>query len=187
MKIELTKGAIDRALPELRAALNQYVWLQEELRRQNVFLSREYQKAFNRFYRVRRGTAWQHVFYRVLEGAKSRPLSLPVVLRRLHAAQGRVEASFASKLVATVDPELPVIDSIVLKNLNISLPSTGSVDSRIEQVARLHEGMAAAFSSYLRTARGRRLVTAFRAKYPDVMVTETKMLDLVLWKTRSAA
>lgn len=187
MKIELTKGAIDRALPRLRDALNQYLWLQEELRRRNVRLSREYQKAFNRFYRVRRGTAWQQVFYRILEGAKSQPMSLPIVLRRLHAAEGKVEVSFASKLVATVDPELPVIDSIVLRNLNIRLPSAGSVDSRIEQVARLHEDMAAAFSAYLRTPRGRGLVTEFGTKYPEAVVTETKMLDLVLWKTRSAA
>jgi len=183
MKIELTKSAVDRALPRLRDALNQYLWLQAELRHRNVCLSREYQKAFNRFYRVRRGTEWQQVFYRVLEGAKSKPLSLPMVLRRLHAALGMVEASFASKLVATVDPELPVIDSIVLRKLKIRLPSAGSVDSRIEQIARLHAAMATAFSSYLRTPGGRRLVAAFRAKYPEAVVTETKMLDLVLWKT----
>ena len=76
---------------------------------------------------------------------------------------------------------------MVLKNLNVRLPSEGSVDSRIERIARLHVEMSTAFSSYLRTPGGRRLVAGFRAKYPEAAVTETKMLDLVLWKTRSAA
>jgi hypothetical protein len=187
MKIELAQRTVESVLPRLCDALDQYLWLQRELRRRNVFLSRDYQKAFNRFYRVRRGTDWQRVFYRLLESAKSKSMTFPVVLRRLYKEQRRVEASFASKLVATIDPELPVIDSRVLENLDVRLSSAGSVDSRIERISELHAEMATAFASYLRTSKGRWLVAGFRAKYPDAAVTETKMLDLVLWKTRSVA
>ena len=35
---------------------------------------------------------------------------------------GRIEASFASKLVATINPRMPVVDRIVLKNLYWRLP-----------------------------------------------------------------
>jgi hypothetical protein len=37
------------------------------------------------------------------------------VLRALYIATGRVEASFASKVAASVDPGKPVIDAFVLK------------------------------------------------------------------------
>jgi hypothetical protein len=44
----------------------------------------------------------------------------------LHRTTGRCEASFASKLSATIGPTMPVIDSVVLRNLNLRLPPSGS-------------------------------------------------------------
>ena len=80
-----------------------------------------------------------------------------------------------------------MIDSIVLKNIGIRLSSIGDVASRIERIVALRDRMAAAFSEYLRTAEGGYLVAQFKAAYPKARVTQVKMLDLVLWKTRSAA
>lgn len=54
------------------------------------------------------------------------------VLRALHHATGRWEASFASKLVATFDPSKPMIDAVVLTNVGLRLPvgpeSTGGLN-----------------------------------------------------------
>lgn len=41
------------------------------------------------------------------------------------------------------------------------------------------------FDDFLTTDTGRYLVTRFRDEYPDANVTEVKMLDLVLWQTRT--
>src|SRR5439155_1069029 len=49
----------------------------------------------------------------LLERRKRQPASFGSVLRELHEATGRFEASFASKLVATIRPDTPVIDSVV--------------------------------------------------------------------------
>ncbi len=76
-----------------------------------------FQRRFNGFYGVRRNGAWRAAFYDLFEGAKvwqAAPNELfGMVLERLHLATGRVEASFASKLVATLYPSAPIIDSVV--------------------------------------------------------------------------
>jgi hypothetical protein len=102
----------------------------------------------------------------------------------LHRSTGRYEASFASKLVATVDPDLPVIDSIVLRNPQLRL-STHTAPQRISRIVELHAGLVTWFTAFLETETGRYLVERFRAEYPDAHITETKMVDLILWQTRT--
>ena len=105
------------------------------------------------------------------------------VLDDLHKATNRYEASFASKLLATIDPSMPVIDSIVLRNLNLKLPASSSKD-RLARICELHATMVISFNEFLSTENGKYLIQRFHAKYQEANVTEIKMLDLVLWQTR---
>jgi hypothetical protein len=183
--IRLTRAEIDRALRALSKGREDYVWLQTEFRRRDVASDREFQKRFNGFYRVRRNAEWQRAFYDILEGGKSKRPSLAQVLRSLHRVAGRVEASFASKLMATLDPAQPVIDSIVLGNLGLRLPPrTETVAQRIDHVVALHARLADSFSGFLKSDTGRFLVKRFGEAYPTDLLTEVKMIDLVLWQTR---
>lgn len=186
MGIKLNEQIIDDNLPKVSSGLTKYSWLQRELHQRDVSTDREYQKRFNGFYRVRRAPEWQAVFFKILERDKKSAPSLTGTLRELHKRTRRVEASFASKLVATIAPENPVIDSVVLKNLGLALRSTGDVARRIQHIADLHAAMAARFSEFLDGPAGRYLVRRFGEEYPSERVTPVKMLDLVLWQTRPA-
>ena len=123
------------------------------------------------------------MFYQLLEQGKSSPVSFIDALKSLHASTGRVEASFASKLVATLDHDQPVIDSVVLRNLGLTLPASGSAN-RFAEIQGLHSELRELFVSYLTSDLGRELVSEFRRAYPDARVSEIKMLDLVLWQNR---
>jgi hypothetical protein len=182
--IQLDEAAIEKALPFAAAGLNKYCWLQAALATTDVAHNREFQTRFNGFYRVRRNPAWQSAFYGLLEQNKSKPQSFAAVLRALHNATGRAEASFASKLVASVDPEMPVIDAFVLKNLGLRLPRPGPVEIRLARIVDVHDRIRRIFSAYLDSDLGRHLVARFQESYPDRHVTQVKMLDLVLWKAR---
>jgi hypothetical protein len=184
MTIPLTERNIEAALPRVAVGLKKYLWLQAQRDACNVRSDPEYRKRFNGFYRVRRGQDWQNHFYGLLEAQKGRTVSFAEVFEALHRATGRYEASFASKLLATIDPNMPVIDSIVLRNLDLRLPAAGS-KRRIARIEQLYAGLVNCFKEFLRTDTGRHLVTRFRAAYPDATITEIKMLDLVLWQTRS--
>ncbi|HWQ68916.1 MAG TPA: hypothetical protein VN494_02995 [Patescibacteria group bacterium] len=183
MAIELTRAQIEEALPRIRPGLEKYVWLQEHRDSNDLRNDSGYRRRFNHFYRVRRGTDWQDKFYALLEGKKHEAVSFAEVLHALHEATGRYEASFASKLVATIRPEMPVIDSVVLRNLGLTFPGYNLRD-RTARLERLHETLVSRFNVFLTTETGCYLVKRFREEYPDARISKLKMLDLVLWQTR---
>jgi hypothetical protein len=183
MPISLTRVQIDAAIPRVKEGLEKYLWLQRNRDAVDVRVNAEYQRKFNRFYRVRRGSTWQGHFYALLQARKRHCVTFRDVLNAIYKATNRYEASFASKLVATIDPTMPVIDSVVLRNLGLRLPPAGAAN-RLSLIEALHNELATRFSEYLKTPDGRYLVDKFRKTYPSANITEVKMLDLVLWQTR---
>lgn len=182
-ELNLTATQVRTALPRIAVGLTKYTWLQNEVLVRDVSRDIEYRKRFGGFYRVRRNAKWRDAFFGILERAKSAPVSFGDTLRALHAETGRVEASFASKLVATLDAAQPVIDSVVFRNLGLKLP-TGTAAQRFSEIQDLHQGLSEIYSRYLASDDGRNLVQQFRASYPSADVSETKMLDLILWQSR---
>lgn len=185
--LRLDEAAIERALPLVSDGLTKYCRLQTAVTSVDVSQDRDFQTAFNAFYRVRRGAAWRTAFYTILQQEKSAPQSFAGILRALHAATGRIEASFASKLAATVDPDKPVIDSFVLKNIGRRLPPPGAAETRLVGIEELYDSIGRVYAEFLGTDTGRYLVARFGESYPERQVTLVKMLDLVLWQTRQGA
>jgi hypothetical protein len=95
-----------------------------------------------------------------------------------------LEASFTSKLVATVNPSKPVIDSVVLRNVGLKLPRYGHSE-RLAATVDVHTQLGQLYRRFLRGSDGAYLVKRFKATYPAVKLTKAKMLDFVLWQTRS--
>jgi hypothetical protein len=184
MTINLTKTQIDAALPKVAKGLEQYVRLQAKRDASDLRSDPLFRRQFNYFYRVRRNKEWQDKFYELLESFKGRAVGFPEIFEALYRATGRCEASFASKLLATLDPNMPVIDSIVLGNLKLRLPPARSKD-RVSRIYQLHAKLFACFTAYLATEDGRYLVMRFRETYAGIDVSEIKMLDLVLWQKRA--
>ena len=191
-RIHLHETALATALVKLArrssrsglSAVDQYLWLQSRLHERNIASDPEYQRRFNGYYRVRRNAGWRHQFYGLLEQEKHRTPSLQSVLRTIYENTDQIEGSFASKLVATVVPSEPVIDSVVLDNLKLALPRSGHSDARINGIVRIHEQIKQAFTDFLQSEGGPELTARFSAQFPQASVTEMKMLDLVLWQTR---
>lgn len=122
MTINLTKAQIDAALPRVAKGLQQYVSLQAMREVSDLQSEPLFRRQFNHFYRVRRNKEWQDKFYELLENFKGTAVGFPDVFDALYRMTGRHEASFASKLLATLNPDMPVIDSIVLRNFNSGFP-----------------------------------------------------------------
>lgn len=184
MTITLTRKQIDTALLNVEQGLAQYLWLQgKTVEQHNFYQDIEFRRRYNHFYRVRRGTAWQDAFYGLMEIAKRDELKFDVVLDLLHQETNRYEASFASKLIATINPSMPVIDSIVLKNLGLRLPHSTAIN-RLERICEIYQNLTALFGIFLNTEDGKYLVANFKSKYPNADITEVKMVDLVLWQIR---
>lgn len=184
--ISITEKQIDEALSkvELKNGLDKYLWIQSEVTKRNVSKDREFQKKFNTFYRIRRNSVWQKQFYSLLQKSKNGTVTFESTLSKLSDMTGRMESSFSSKLVTTINPKMPIIDSIVLKNLKLKLPYSYEKE-RKAKILKIYQILVNEFSLFLKTENGKYLVARFVKNYPACKISKTKMLDLILWQTRN--
>jgi hypothetical protein len=185
--IELTESDIDATLrkDKLERGLRKYCWIQDNLYKNDVTTAREFQKKYNGFYRVRqRSPEWYAVYYRLMEHAKISEPTFQRILSELRRRTGRLEASFASKLVATLRPDCPVMDSVILKRFGLRRPRQKEADREAKEV-RVYDTLASKYMSFLSQPIARAICERFTARYPWADVTDLKKVDLVLWQTRT--
>jgi hypothetical protein len=177
--IRVSREQIDSALGKLRKPVDTYSRLQRSLRSVNVAKDKEFQRRFAGYYRVRfLGPAPRQKLFELLEESKKLPADFGGILEKLSAATGRLEESFASKLAATIDPDLPVVDSWVRDNLGLSRAFS------TENAKEIHQKIREQYGEFLSTEDGKYLIRRFAEAYPEVRITHVKMLDFVLWQTR---
>jgi len=181
--IELTESRIDEALPKIENGLRKYCWIQDNIHKCDVSRSRLFQNAFNRFYRVRRDGRWQHQFYKLMETGKASGITFPQALKALLQRTSRVEASFASKLVATIDPNMPVIDKFVLGNFGLHLPHYNS-PNRERRCIDVYDRLCNNYGVLIKSAEGLLVCEKFLTRFPWAQITDIKKIDLVLWQIR---
>lgn len=181
MQIEVAVGRAQRGIA-------QYLEIMAEWPHVNVAESRAFQRKFNAFYRVRQRSAdWYGVYYGCMQECK---IVQPVptfddVLDHLWKSLGRCEASFASKLVATLDPTQPVWDAFVLKNTGVSRPSSTSRD-RIAETKAAYRVIRSWYDRFLACDAGTKVIEVFNGQVGEHRkITDLKKVDFVLWQMRS--
>ena len=166
--------------------LADYDWLQERLRATNVAEDSDYQRRFGRFYVFRGvGKAFIASYFRILEREKdSLSVDFAEILRELPGV--RVEFSFTSKLVATVNPYMPVYDrfvAICLAAYGLDLGVDGDRDERLRQVILNYVCLVEATGALIRDNRFQILEESFDEAFPRFQhFTAIKKLDLFLWQ-----
>jgi hypothetical protein len=181
--MDLTESQIETALERVAPGLEKYLWIQSRVHECNVTRNADFQRRFNGFYRIRRGEEWRQKFYALFEASKRETATFAAVLQALHDDLGRIEASFSSKLVATLDPTKPVIDRFVLENFGLRLPWPYE-DDRLRKTIDIHKVLVRKYEELLASPTGRGIVAHFDRAYPRAGVSDLKKVDLVLWQHR---
>jgi hypothetical protein len=182
--ISINANQLAAALPKVQPGLQKYSAIQALVKGDVTgFKDPLLRRSYNGFYRVRRGLPWQSVYFDLMHQTQIQGHDFSKVFTALYQSTGRYEASFASKLLATLDTTQPVIDSVVLKNLRCKLPAASS-PHRARDIVALHGDLKQNVQSFLSTVEGRALVAQFKASYPVHAISEEKMVDLVLWQMR---
>lgn len=146
--------------------------------------SRDYQRNFNRFYRVRRGAEWQSVYYDILFREYGNKPSFAQVITELYEQTGNIEPSFSSKLVATLDTDKPVWDKYVLANLGKKLTGS-SKEVRLKNSISLYQEIEEWYRAFLSIEEAKQWISLFDEKLTDfIELSPTKKIDLILWSMR---
>ncbi len=178
-KINLNQKAIGK----IKIALERYNYIMSNFQKTDVSSDIEFQRKYNGFYKMRqRSSDYYQTYFSFMEQKKSTGVSFEDTLKQL-SKLGRIEMSFSSKLVATIDPTKPVLDEFVLKNLGLSKPKSYS-KNRIEQTIELYNKIEKIYTDFLFTNEGKDLLSEFDRFFPGTDLTDTKKLDLMLWQSR---
>ena len=193
MQITLTQNQISESIssPKLKEGLIKYLTIQQLFNsdpQRRLSDDQSFTKKYNGFYRVRRNQEWRNNYFALLDLVRHQSPSFRSVLQTIHEfdQKRRYDTSFASKLLATINPNMPVVDSEVLRNLAIALPDRKAPD-RLDQLCQLHQNLYICYQDYLNTPGGMSIVDEFYQIHPEThgKLTTVKILDLVLWQSRS--
>lgn len=161
--------------------LPRYARIIHRLRSVDVSANAEYQKDFSRYFRVRRNLDWQRIFFTELERLKPVGAEFEPVLNYLYEETGLVEASFASKLVAVIDPTKPILDSKVLAYLGLRIGGL-SPERRLFAAAQAYYHIVEWYEAYLVRPEAAENIKLFDSLLPDyTWVSDTKKIDFLLW------
>lgn len=152
----------------------------------NVSSDEEFQRTFNGFYRVRRRKPeFYQALYNFLESHKNRTVNFREILSYFYERFGKIEASFSSKILATLNPDMPIWDSEVLKRLHLK-PARYSLSpqERLEATCKIYKTIQDWYTTYLTTPEAHKMIAQFDEHVGNTIITPTKKIDFILWQTR---
>lgn len=175
--------AIFKRMPANRLA--QYDRLQKTLHTTDVSIDDGYQRDFADFYKLRGSQSFRQSYFGLLNAEKARKnFDFVRVLQAILDCCNQVHASFASKLLATVNANLPVYDREVLKRLRLSNYAGGSIAVRMRRGAERYQAICRFHDLAKNDPLFSLLVGEFNGAFPEFAhFTSTKKLDLILWQS----
>ena len=165
---------VEEAINNLGIGLSKYTIIMDLLYKVDVSIDSDFQRLYNGFYRLRqREPEFYSEYYKYLEGNKNGDIRFDDALLYFYKKFQRIEASFSSKLVATLNPHLPVWDSIVMKNLGLKRPAQSSAN-RIDETIDIYNKICRWYEDFLETDKAKEMILFFNEKYPATSLTDVK-------------
>lgn len=194
MDIENPKMVLQKSLED-SCGLSTYI---KTIDIYNIDVSKdvEFQKTFTSYYKVRRDKTWLNKYYEYLENHKNnKDLTFEDVIRYLSSIPHKVnksisatgfastvEASFASKLLSTINPDFPVWDSQVVKALGYKVEFNGSFEERIEAHIKAYSDLTAEVKEFIASEQGKTCIQLFDELFPNhIHISDLKKIDFYLW------
>ena len=172
---------MEKILDRVKIGLAKYQWIMSHVHETDVSSNAEFQKFYNGFYRMRQRPAdFYKTYYAFLEKSKNNPcLTFEEILTYLYNETGSIHASFSSKLLATVNPNMPIWDKFVLQNLGLRVPYSYEKD-RLPKTVRLYQQIC----DWYESEQAREKLKVFNEMFPNEDISDVKKIDFILWATR---
>lgn len=143
-----------------------------------------FQRLFNGYYRIRRNEKWRQAYYSLFIQAKANDFSFEKIITELYRLTGNVEASFSSKMLATIDASKPIWDQYVLQNLGLELVGK-TQDEKLHNAIVLYSAIIDWYAGYLATDEAKQNIKEFDLLLPRYSwISNIKKIDCLLWSMR---
>ena len=181
---EIVSKAVERML-----GFEKYQKIMEKVRSVDVASDNEFQTLFNGYYEVRRNENWRQGYYRYFQAHKndeniSYENIIQYIFDNLRTNQGKpnpVEASFSSKMLATINPKMPILDSQVLNNMGLSIEG-GRAQERLNNAKHVYRKICERYEKYIESQDCKKAIEIFDSYFPNCLdVTPERKIDWFLW------
>lgn len=164
--------------------LDKYKRIMRKFNQVNVSQDKDFQREFNGFYIVRRNAEWRQIYYDLFEALKTEGSTFSTIVTFLYEKTGSIEASFSSKMLATMYPEKPIWDRYVVQNLNLKL--TGKTkQERLNNAIELYSYIEKWYQDFLSTENAKACIALFDTTLPKYSwLSDVKKVDFFLWSIR---
>lgn len=162
--------------------LEKYANIMKMVNKVNISENADFQRVFNGFYVVRgRNAEWRKIYYDLFERMKSEQATFEKIITALYEKTGCVEASFSSKMLATLDADRPMWDRFVLQSLDLKLEGKNQ-DEKVKNAITIYEGIEKWYSYYLNTVNASHCLQVFDQMMPQYQwISSVKKIDCFLW------
>lgn len=159
--------------------LDKYIYLIDNLHKCNVSTDVDgFQRCFNSFFRVRgRKEEWMNAFYSYFEEKKDKEVAFDEILDYMYKEVEMVEASFCSKMLSIINPDMPVIDKYVLRELDLKIE--GEKEEKLENAKKVYKDVIKKEKELLRI--NEKSINEFKQLFDDCDISPNKILDFMLW------
>lgn len=195
MKEIVNEKIIKESLIKKTNGIKSYLYLMEKLHTCNVSKDVDFIKKYKNFYKMnmaRLSKEFYDVYFEYLEENKSKidSINFKDILVYLFKSNtsNRIEASFSSKLLATINPNMPVWDKNVLSQLGIQGPKIRKDDKeeQLKDAVKIYDELANKLhDNYLKTDIGKEYIRVFDETFKNDFsiekITPIKKIDFVLW------
>lgn len=173
---KVDKNIIKEGLPKYLHIIEEFKFLKEP--------TDEFKKSFNYFYRIRqRSKSFYDTFYSLMFEYKNKTIEFSQILTPLFEKTGKVESSYSSKLLHTINPNKPIWDKFVLLNLNIRKSSYGK--DKIQFSIDTYKKIEEFYNGFLLTEDAKRCIEFFDINFPEgIKISNIKKIDFLLWASR---
>jgi len=160
--------------------VKRYKHLIEHLHKVDVSKDSTFQRIYNGFFQLRRNETYRIKHFTFLEEHKAdTDITFETILKFLSSIENKVEASFATKMLSTINPNMPVWDRKVLQKLSLKKPKANS-PTRIKEVLELYEEICSKI--FTENADFKKWIDLFDKYYPNSEINPVKKIDFVLWQ-----
>jgi len=189
--IDLTK--VRKVMSYKKNHLKDYLKLLEWVQTTDVAQNKNFQELYKDFWitmygkkPVKLSDAWYISYFQFMEDKKNSPFTFEDVLRHLLPHDNRVEASFSSKLLATVNPNQPIWGTRVfcaIKEFGITQPlSQTDKPKQILETVATYSAIENWYSEYLNTPNATEIIRLVDEMFPFATeMTAVKKVDWALY------
>ena len=160
--------------PQMLRGINEYCFIMEMF--EDDLNDDFFQKKYKNFYGMNRARLspefLEKYFEFMFKNKNNNDIEFLEVYEYINTLNNQRNPSFSSKLLHTINNEMPIYDRNVLRNLNIH------EQNPIEGYKKICEW----YNTFKDTDQASQWVEEFDKVFPNIIISKTKKIDFILWR-----